>query len=69
MIKRKLGSTNLEVSIIGFGGIPISFLSLDKAIEIIRYAFNKGINFFDTARAYGDSEEKIGIALKDFREK
>jgi aryl-alcohol dehydrogenase-like predicted oxidoreductase len=69
MIKRKLGSTNLEVSIIGFGGIPISYLPLNEAIEVIKYAFNKGINFFDTARAYGDSEEKIGNALRDVREK
>lgn len=46
-----------------------SYLPLNEAIEIIRYAFDKGINFFDIARAYGDSEEKIGIALKDVREK
>ena len=32
---------------------------------MVRYAYEKGINYFDTARAYGDSEDKIGVALKE----
>lgn len=69
MQKRRLGRTNLQVSIIGFGGIPIIARSRDKAEKVVRYAYEKGVNYFDTARAYGDSEEKIGAALRDVRDK
>ncbi len=68
MQKRKLGKTELVVSPIGFGGIPIISLTRSKAERIVKYAYEKGINYFDTARAYGDSEEKIGAALKDVRD-
>lgn len=68
MQKRILGRTGLEVSIAGFGGIPIIALSRDRAEEVVRYSFESGINYFDTARAYGDSEEKIGNALKHVRD-
>jgi len=68
MEKRRLGRTGLQVSVIGFGGIPIIALSRKEAEKVVRYAFEKGINYFDTARAYGDSEEKIGAALKDVRD-
>jgi len=67
MQKRRLGRTGLQVSVIGFGGIPIIALSGDEAEKVVRYAYERGINYFDTARAYGDSEEKIGAALKDVR--
>jgi hypothetical protein len=69
MQKRRLGRTDLDVSIVGFGGIPIIAASVKDAVKIIRRAFDLGINYFDTARAYGDSEEKMGIALKDVRDK
>jgi len=68
MKKRRLGRTGLQVSVAGFGGIPIIALSRDEAEKVIRYAYKRGINYFDTARAYGDSEEKIGVALKDVRD-
>ena len=68
MQKRKLGRTGLQVSVIGFGGIPIIALSRNEAERVVRYALEGGINYFDTARAYGDSEEKIGAALKDSRD-
>jgi len=68
MQKRRLGRTGLQVSVVGFGGIPIIALSRDKARKVVRYAYERGINYFDTARAYGDSEEKIGAALKDIRD-
>ena len=69
MQRRRLGRTKLQVSIIGFGGIPIIALSREEAEKVVRYAFDRGVNYFDTARAYGDSEEKIGAALEDIREK
>lgn len=66
--KRRLGRTELQVSIVGFGGIPIVSASRNEAEKIVRHAFERGVNYFDTARAYGDSEEKIGAALKDVRD-
>jgi predicted aldo/keto reductase-like oxidoreductase len=66
--KKILGRTNLKVSAVGFGGIPIIALSRNQAEKTVRYAYENGINYFDTARAYGDSEEKIGAALKDVRD-
>jgi len=69
MQKRRLGRTNLNVSILGFGGIPIIGASVKGAVKMIRRAFDLGINYFDTARAYGDGEEKFGIALENVRDK
>ncbi|MCD6406634.1 aldo/keto reductase [Candidatus Aerophobetes bacterium] len=69
MEKRRLGKTGLEVSVIGFGGIPIQRLPMRKAREIIRLAIDRGINFFDTAQGYGDSEVKIGEGIKGKRDK
>jgi predicted aldo/keto reductase-like oxidoreductase len=68
MQKRRLGRTGLEVSVIGFGGIPIIALTRSEAVRVVRHAYEKGITYFDTARAYGDSEEKIGAALRDVRD-
>jgi uncharacterized protein len=63
----KLGRTNLMVSRSGFGAIPIQRISFEDAGYLLRKAYNHGINFFDTARGYTDSEEKIGAALSDVR--
>jgi len=63
-----LGRTNLNVSVVGLGGIPIIEASRKAAVRTVRRAFELGINYFDTARAYGDSEEKIGEALHDVRD-
>lgn len=68
MEKRKLGRTGLEVSVIGFGGTWISELSMDDAVKVVQRAFELGINYFDTAKLDGDSEEKLGVALKDVRD-
>jgi hypothetical protein len=62
--KRRLGKTKLRVSNAGFGGIPIIALSRNQAEKVVRYAYEKGINYFDTARAYGDSEEKKASTKK-----
>ena len=63
MLKRRLGKTNMNVSVIGFGGIPIQGVSFEEADRVFAKALDKGINFFDSARAYTDSEEKMGRAL------
>ena len=67
MKKIKLGRTNLMVSRVGFGALPIQRISLEEAAYLLRKAYDNGINFFDTARGYTDSEEKIGYALSDVR--
>lgn len=67
MDKIKLGRTNLMVTRSGFGALPVQRVSFDEAKNILRKAYDNGINFFDTARAYSDSEEKIGYSLADVR--
>jgi predicted aldo/keto reductase-like oxidoreductase len=66
--KRRLGRTNLEVSVVGFGGTWIAQLSRDEAAKVVQTAFELGITYFDTAKLDGDSEEKMGAALKDVRD-
>lgn len=67
MEKMRLGRTDLLVSRTGFGAIPIQRISFDETRYLLRKAYDQGINFFDTARGYTDSEEKIGYSLKDLR--
>jgi uncharacterized protein len=67
MEKRVLGRTNLNISVVGFGGIPIQGLAFDEAEKVLHAALDHGINFLDTARGYTDSEEKIGRALETHR--
>jgi len=62
--KRRLGRTNLQVSIVGFDGTWISEISTPEATKDVRKAFDLGINYFDIAKLDGDSEEKIGTARR-----
>ncbi|MEI7638833.1 MAG: aldo/keto reductase [Syntrophus sp. (in: bacteria)] len=64
-----LGRTGLEISELGFGGIPIIRLNMDTAIQVLRRAYERGITFYDTANAYRDSEDKIGRAFEGIRGK
>ena len=63
----RLGKTGLVVSKNGFGALPIQRVGMDDATKILRTAYEGGINYFDTARFYTDSESKIGEALSDVR--
>ena len=76
---RPLGSTDLEVSVLGFGGASVSGegggygfgeMPENKALDLIRMASEAKINLFDTAPIYGFglSEKRIGKALKLYRE-
>lgn len=67
--KRRFGRTGLQVGIVGFGGTWISELPFDDAVKVVRHAYDCGINYFDTAKLDGDSEEKIGAALHDVRDR
>ena len=63
-----LGKTGITVNRNGFGALPIQRVSVEEAGHLLSKAFENGINFFDTARSYSDSEYKIGLALSDVRE-
>ena len=68
MQKIRLGRTNLKVSRVGIGGIPIQRPSEQEAIEIIQHALNNGINLIDTSLGYGESEIRIGKAISGRRD-
>ncbi len=64
-----LGSTGITTVQNTFGALPIQRDDMETACRILRSAYEGGMTFFDTARAYSDSEEKIGHALSDVRNK
>lgn len=64
-----LGNTGLMVSEVGFGGIPLTRVAPQVVEPLLRRALELGFRFFDTARMYGDSEEKLGRGLAGRREK
>ena len=75
MQKRTLGRSTLEVSALGYGCMGLSYgygpaQERDKAIALIRKAFDSGVTFFDTAEAYGPfaNEEVVGEALAPVRD-
>lgn len=65
----RLGKTELQVSKNGFGALPIQRITKKEAVYLLQKAFYHGINYFDTARAYSDSEEKMGAAFSYTRDK
>ena len=64
----RLGKTEITVHKNGFGALPVQRVSLEDGVKLLRNAYEGGFRFFDTARAYSDSEEKLGEALADVRE-
>ena len=64
-----LGKTGITVNKNGFGALPIQRISIDDAVVLARRAYEAGMTFFDTARFYTDSEEKLGEAFDGMREK
>ena len=64
-----LGSTGITVPQNAFGALPIQRVSKEMAVKLLRRAYEGGMRFFDTARAYSDSEEKVGEAFEGMREK
>ncbi|MBR5375676.1 MAG: aldo/keto reductase [Lachnospiraceae bacterium] len=65
----RIGNTGLETPQNAFGALPIQRDDTDTACRLLRRAYEGGMTYFDTARAYSDSEEKMGLALSDVREK
>ena len=64
----RLGKTEITVPKNGFGALPVQRVSLEDGVKLLRNAYEGGFRLFDTARAYSDSEEKLGEALADVRE-
>lgn len=69
MRKIRLGKTELMVSSTAMGCLPVQRCDEEYAVKLLQAAYDGGINYFDTANAYTDSEKKIGLALSDVRDK
>ena len=67
MQKRRLGRTNLMVSVVGIGGLMLPRISCEESVRVVNRALDLGMNFIDTAKSYGDSEEKVGAAISGRR--
>ena len=65
----RLGKTGIEVPQNAFGALPIQRVTKDEAVDLLRRAYDGGMRLFDTARAYSDSEEKVGAAFEGMRDK
>ena len=65
MLKVTLGKTGITVNKNGFGALPLQRVNKEEAAKLLRKAYDKGFQYFDTARSYTDSEEKIGYALHE----
>ncbi len=68
MVNVRLGTTEIVVNKNGFGALPIQRIDKAEAIRLLHKAYDGGINFYDTARMYTDSEEKLGAAFSDRRQ-
>lgn len=69
MQKITLGNTKITVNKNGFGALPIQRVSKKEAVYLLHKAYDHGIDFYDTARFYTDSEEKLGLAFEGKRDK
>ena len=69
MAKVTLGRTGITVEKNAFGALPIQRIGMQEAVSLLRRAYDRGMTFFDTARFYTDSEEKLGAAFEGMREK
>ena len=71
LLRRKLGKTGLDVSSLGLGSAQIGDAAADQAIanRVIDALLDEGINYIDTAPIYGQSENRLGHALKGRRDK
>ena len=68
MEKRAYGTTGWELSVLGFGGIIVMDVTPKEADQHVGEAIDRGINYFDVAPSYGNAEERLGPALKPYRD-
>ena len=64
-----LGSTGITTVQNAFGALPIQRVTEQEAVRLLRKAYDGGMRYFDTARAYSDSESKLGAAFGGMRDK
>ena len=64
-----LGRTGITTPQNAFGALPIQRVDLNTAVRLLHRAYDGGMTYFDTARAYSDSEEKLGAAFSGMRDK
>ena len=69
MAKVTLGRTGITVEKNSFGALPIQRISKAEAVKLLQKAYDNGVTYYDTARWYTDSEEKLGEAFDGIREK
>lgn len=67
MPRRELGKTGEKLSVIGFGGIMLNDNPQEFANELVAKAYELGVNYYDVAPNYGNAQEKLGPALKPYR--
>jgi predicted aldo/keto reductase-like oxidoreductase len=68
MQRRTLGSSDQQLSILGFGGIVVTDLPQEEANRIVAEAVDRGVNYFDVAPSYGNAQERLGPALEPYRD-
>ncbi|NIM05307.1 MAG: aldo/keto reductase [Armatimonadetes bacterium] len=69
MERRCLGETGEKLSIIGLGGVVLDGMKQEEADRVVAEAVDRGVNYFDVAPRYGSAEERLGPALKTYRDK
>ena len=65
--KRPYGKTGINLSIVGLGGASVMRLPQSQVNDIVTWAIDRGVNYFDVAPTYGDSELLYGVALRKYR--
>ena len=68
-MRHTLGKTGIATDKVAFGALPVQRVSMAEAVKLLRDALEGGITFFDTARGYTDSEEKLGEAFRGLRDR
>lgn len=65
--RRPYGKTGIELSIVGLGGLVVSAIEPSQSDEIVAWAVERGVNYFDVAPSYGNAQERLGPSLKPYR--
>ena len=68
MEKRAYGNSGWNLSVLGFGGILVMDVTPEEAALSVGEAIDRGINYFDVAPSYGNAQERLGLALKPYRD-
>lgn len=68
MLRRPYGNTGEELSIIGLGAIAVMNVEQQEANETVAWAIDHGVNYSDVAPSYGNAQERLGPALKPYRD-